>query len=210
MKKLIRIIIFIGMLFLLVYSSVTIQPLSEYKKASSQPAFDAQAYAEAYWDSTILPGLDSGVDLEYFLRIVQEDSEGAFKQYGNAISIGNIRYFLVKAQGRIGAIDENAIAVQLVNVDGADKVMLAVEFIYGNAARDVFGAIDINEFESTAALNKVSEEINKLIRAQVVTPFLQNIQEGDLIEIIGVLEMNQKFLALDNLELIPLKLSIAS
>jgi predicted lipoprotein len=91
-----------------------------------------------------------------------------------------------------------------------ERINLATEFIYGNAVRDVFGAIDLNEFESTADLNKVSEEINKIIRAKVVAPFLQEILTGDRIEFVGVIELNSKHLNFRDLEAIPLSISILS
>jgi predicted lipoprotein len=210
MKKLVRILIWAGIIFLVVYSSITIQPLSDYKLSQSQNTFDAKVYAEGYWESTILPRLETGFDLDYFLNVVGKDRESAFYQYGNSISIGSLAYFLVTTQGRIENIEENVIVIQLINVETLEKLTIAVEFIYGNAARDVFGAIDLNDFESTSDLNKVSEELNKIIKLKVVSPFLKQIQEGDLIEITGVLELNSKFLTLNNLEIIPLKLSIVS
>jgi predicted lipoprotein len=210
MKKSIMILLILGIIIFLIYHSITIQSLSEYKKIQMGNQFNPLVYAESYWTNTVQPGIEEALPLNFLHSILKNDDESAFQQYGNAISIGNIGYFLIKSSGKVLEINENEIILLLEDGNEVERINLATEFIFGNAVRDVFGAIDLNEFESTADLNKVSEEINKIIRAKVVAPFLQEILTGDSIEFVGVIELNNKHLNFRDLEAIPLSISILS
>jgi hypothetical protein len=207
-KKAVKIIVFAGIFILVLYYSITIQNLTEYKNLQKGSSFDPQTYAQTYWSSTVQSGLALAVELDFLDSILHKDGDEAFDRLGKALSIGNIRYFLVSGNALVKGITEDYIDLLIINGKNERKVKLEVEFIYGNAVRDVFGSIDLNEFESTADLNKVSEYINEIIKAEVVSPFLQEVQNGDTIHFVGVIELNRNHLDFNDLEVIPLRLSV--
>jgi hypothetical protein len=207
-KKAFKIIVSAGILLLVLYHSITIQNLTEYKNLHKGSPFDPQTYAQTYWSSTVQSGLALAVELDFLDSILHKDRDEAFDRLGKSLSIGNIRYFLISGNALIKGVTDDYIDLLIIGGKNERKARLEVEFIYGNAVRDAFGAIDLNEFESTADINKVSESINEIIKAVVVPPFLQVVQIGDIIHFVGVIELNRNHVHLNDLEVIPLMLSV--
>jgi predicted lipoprotein len=207
-KKAVKTVVYLSILLVVLYLSISIQNLTEYKSTQKRPSFDPQTYAQTYWLSTVQSGLELAVGLDFLDSILQKDGGEAFDRLGKTLSIGNIRYFLVTGNALVQGATEDYIDLLIINGKNERKVRLEVEFIYGNAVRDVFGAIDLNEFESTADLNRVSESINEIIKAEVVSPFLQEVKNGDTIHFVGVIELNRNHMNFDDLEIIPLRLSV--
>ena len=87
---------------------------------------------------------------------------------------------------------------------------MATKYIFGNTARDCSGLISIGDFSNTMDLNNVSEEINKLIKSEIVTPFNAKIQKGDNVSFIGGIELSQSEPKTEEIEIIPLQLEINS
>lgn len=85
---------------------------------------------------------------------------------------------------------------------------MATEFVYGNAVRDAVGTLDLNDFTNTMDLNNVSAEINRKIRQEVIPHFLTNVQKGMVVQFAGAVELNQKFLDLEDIEIIPVSVTI--
>ncbi|MBW3466998.1 DUF2291 domain-containing protein [Arthrospiribacter ruber] len=203
-EKLYKAAISVGVLVLLVYLSVEIHPLSEYKLAKAGRTFDAAAFSQEYWDEIVLPGLGQAVPLDSLIQWLETDKEKTFDQYGSALSIGNIRYFLVKGTGLVEELNQDYLKLKPDN----RKLTIAFEFIYGNAARDAFDVIDLNDFDSTSELNSVSEHLNSIIKNNIISSFSKSVKLGDHVGYIGVIELNRQHLMLQDLEIIPLQLSL--
>lgn len=206
-KKTIQSLLSIVLLLVVAYNSVYFKKLDEVKAASTSKQFDAVAYASNFYHKKLLPNLDKSVDINQLLQLVKSDPLKAFKDHSHALGIGNIRYFLVNGQGVISAINENATTVTLKGED-AKQVKIATEFVYGNAIRDASGLIDINEFNSTMDFNNVSNEVNKIVRSQVIPAFKSSAKVGDNISFAGAIELNQAHVKTDSIEVVPIRLSI--
>jgi hypothetical protein len=207
-KKAVKTVVYLSILLVVLYLSITIQNLTDYKNLQKGSSFDPQTYAQTYWSNTVQSGLVLAVELDFLDSILHKDRDEAFDRLGKALSIGNIRYFLVSGNALVKGVTDDYIDLLIINGKNERKARLEVEYIYGNAVRDAFGAIDLNEFESTADLNKVSESINEIIKAEVVSPFLQKVQNGDTIHFVGVIELNRNHINLNDLEVIPLRISV--
>jgi predicted lipoprotein len=59
-------------------------------------------------------------------------------------------------------------------------------------------------------LNNVSEAINKLIKTEIVAPFVAKVQKGATVSFIGGIELSQSNVKKENLEIVPLQLEINS
>jgi predicted lipoprotein len=203
--KVVRYIIAIVIIAIVGYNSIYFKKLDEVKRAAA-PAFDAAAYAGNFFNTSLMPALDKAVSLNDLLSMLSMSKDKTFDTYAHALAIGNIRYFLVSGRGTIIAIREND--VQLKMDSTGNTITIATEFIYGNAARDATGLVDITKFSSTTDLNNVSAELNKIARNNIVKPFKAIVKKGDNVQFAGAIELNKEHVNTENIEIIPLSLLI--
>ena len=91
---------------------------------------------------------------------------------------------------------EDEIIMQINHRDSLMTVILATEYIYGNAIRDASGLLDIKDFTNTTDLNSISEELNKTVRTRVLPAFKKQVKQGDKIEVTGAVEFNKEHISL--------------
>jgi hypothetical protein len=209
MKKIIRYLITLAILFFVAYNSVYFKKLDEVK-ASASKQFDAKSYARKYVDTKLLPAMNNTLDIDQLMGMVAADKENTFNKYSHALGIGNIKYFLVKGEGVINSIGDDNISILTGRDSAHHNYTIATEYVYGNAVRDASGLIDINEFTNTTDLNNVSAEINNIIRKEVLPPFMAKMKKGDAITFYGAIELNKEHLKTDNIEIIPISLNITN
>jgi predicted lipoprotein len=187
------------------YNSVYFKKLDDVKASSgSTSKFDPVAYAQTYWNSKLLPATSTATDFSTLIALLKTDKEKAVETYSHALGIGNIRYFLVKGEGKLTAIGDNDVTVSLPS---GETVNLATEYIFGNAVRDASGLIKITEFDNTMDLNNVSAELNAIIRKKVVPPFRASAKVGSTVKFVGAIELNREHLHLDDVEVIPISVN---
>jgi predicted lipoprotein len=208
LKKIIKYIVVALLVIFLGYNSIYFKKLDEVKLAASSKGFNAGAYTRNFYTSKLIPHLGNAVDLGKLITQVKTEPEKAFKEYSHALDIGNIRYFLVQSEGTITAIDEDAVSLTLNNDSAKILVRIETEYVYGNAIRDASGLINLTEFTNTADFNSVSEEINKIIRTEVVPNFRKTAKKGDVVKFSGAMELNQAHVKLDSLEIIPIQIAV--
>ncbi|QJW91284.1 DUF2291 domain-containing protein [Spirosoma taeanense] len=206
MNKTVKYAIGVVLLGLMAYNSVYFKRLDEVKAAgvtgAGKSAFAAAPYAQTFWNAKLLPAAPRlATDLATLLSLLKTDQEKAFNQYSHALGIGNIRYFLVKGEGTVTTVGPNDVTVSLAS---GETVHLATEYIFGNAARDASGLINITEFDNTTDLNSVSAELDEIIRNQIVPTLKANAAPGKKLSFIGAMELNRAHLHLDNLTMIPI------
>ena len=124
------------------------------------------------------------------------------------MGIGNYRYALIKTTATVASIDIDEIKLQIPSSDSTLNVVLATEYIYGNAIRDASALIDIKDFPNSDNLNSVSEEMNKMVRTTVLPPFKTTVKKGDKINITAAVELNKEHIKWNELEIIPVRLEI--
>lgn len=207
MKQALKYIFVVLIISFLGYHSVYFKSLNEVINASA-PKFDAQKYAAKLWAEKMPLKIDSAIDLANFIEAVTTNKEAAFQQYSNALGIGNYRYALVKTKGIVRAVNEDDLSVLVTMADSTMIVILATEYIYGNAIRDASALIDIKNFSNTEDLNSISQELNKIVRTSVLAPFKQMVKTGDEIDITAAVEINKEHIKWTNLELLPVYLKI--
>jgi predicted lipoprotein len=195
----------LGLLILgvVAYNSVYFKKLDEIKKGNGKNTLDAKVYANSFYQEKILKNTDKAIAINELADKLKANPDETFKQYAHSLGIGNIRYFLVKATGKITKINENTLDF---DVDGK-SYSIATEFIFGNAVRDASGIITMTTFENTMDFNNVSSELNEIIRNKVVPELKKKATLGSQISLIGAIELNQKHLKLSEIEIIPVFLS---
>src|SRR6185312_14063503 len=205
MSKPIRYVLVAAAIALVGYNSVYVRKLSDVRNAEKALDFDAKAYALRFLDTTLPAHPEKAIDLPLLAQALTADPARAFS-WSHAQNNGNNRFFLVKGSGKITAIDSEYAYVAVEGV--TQKVLLATRYIIGTAARDGSGLISVDEFTTTMDMNTVSEELNKLIRDQVLPPFRTAAKVGDNVRLTGGLELQQNAASPDTLEIIPMILTI--
>jgi len=196
-------------LLVVAYNSVYFKKLDEVK-ANSSKEFDAKSYATKYFNTKLMPALNKAVEINQLITLIQKEKDKTFDKYSHALGIGNIRFFLVKGEGEITAINESDVSV-LAKTDSSErKVLIETEFVFGNAIRDAAGLIDINEFKNTMDFNNVSAELNKIVRSKILPPFKANARKGDTVQFFGAIELNREYPDIEKIEIIPISLKISN
>lgn len=196
-------ILFLG---LLLYNSVYFKKISEMQVSKVAAAFDANQYATTYLLEKIPSIANQSVPLSDLILALDKDADQAFKDFGHSQNVGAIQYFFVKGKGVVTGIDEEFVTVK--ESTSATEVKLAIQYIFGNTARDCSGSITIDDFSNTMDLNNVSEAINKLIKTKIVAPFMTKVQKGATVSFLGGIELSQTDSIKNSFELIPLQLEI--
>jgi predicted lipoprotein len=187
----------------LLYNSIYIKKLSAVR-AATPTAFDAAAFSKKLFADRLPGRIQTAVPLDTLLQALQANPNEAFTKYANALAIGNLRYSLVQASGRVLAIKDDEVIIQA----GAVPVHLATEYIYGNAIRDASGLVDVKDFVNTTDLNNISESLNKQVRELVLPPFKTTVQKSDSVWFAGALELNKEHVHVQSPEVIPVQVKI--
>lgn len=185
---------------LVAYNSVYVEKLSA-KKATEETDFDAVAYAKEYLFKKVPAAREKATPLNKLYSDLKTNPRKAFA-YSHAQNNGDHRFFMVKAEAEVLKIDQSNAYLKVEGIPS--DVILATEYIIGNAARDGSGLISVDEFTTTMDMNTVSEEINKLIRSEILPPFEAKLKVGSKISFTGCVELNQARALPENLEVIPL------
>ena len=206
-RKIIKYILSGSLLILLCYNAVYFKKLDEVKKSAAVSKFDAAKYARNYYKAVVRVA-GNGVEYNQLLSKLKTDPEKTFSEHAHALGIGNIKYFLVQGKGKIQSVNESTITV-VVKSDSAESIAnIATEFVYGNAIRDASGIIKLSEFSSTSDLNNVSAETNKIVRSEVLPPFIDKARIGDAISFSGAIELNKKYLSTTGIEIVPITITV--
>jgi len=207
MTKTVKYVVFLIVILVSGYNSVYFKRLSELK-TSATGTFDVISFTKDFWDHELIPDVHQGVAMNELLQQLRKNPDKAFQDYSHALGIGNIKYFQVTGEGKVAAVDENYVALTDATDIANQQIQLVTEFVYGNAVRDATGKLDINKFPNTMQLNLISAEINRKIREEVIPSFKTSVKKGDKVQFTGAIELNQKYLDLENIEVIPTSLAI--
>ena len=207
MKKLFSYILVLLLIAFVGYQSVYFKKLSTLDLGQAGK-FDAIAHAQKLWSGQLTNKLDSAIAFPDLAAALQQNPEAAFEQHAHAMAIGNYRYSLVRVNGRISQSGADEMIIDVPHADSLLHFRLATEYVYGNAIRDASGLLDIRDFSSTADLNTISEEMNRMVRTTVLPPFKQQVKQGDSIEVTGAVEFNKAHVRISDLELIPVRIKI--
>ncbi|MEJ1239824.1 DUF2291 domain-containing protein [Chryseolinea sp. T2] len=207
-NRVVKYIVILGLLAFLGFKSVYFRKLDEVNSQSGVSNFDADAFARSFYKDKLPLAIDSAVDLNTLVSLLNKDPEAAVKRYAHALAIGNICYFLVRGEGTVARLTDTGVTVNATNATSKPVATIATEFIYGNAIRDASGLVQLSDFNNTAELNSVSESVNKIVRAEVIPPFVAKAKEGSAVQFVGAVELNKKYLELDTIEVVPVRLNV--
>ena len=202
MRKSIKYFLWIAVALIVAYNSIYFKKLSDLNTGAAK-SFNAAAYANNYFYKQLPAVVAKAPDIDKLIAIVKTDTATAFKTYGHALAIGTTRYFLVQGKGTIINIDDNGM---WVSTTSGNSVLLATEYVYGNALRDASGLVDINKFNSTMDLNNIAVEIDKIVRIKILPAVKPGLKKGKMIRFTGAVGLNRAHLQLGDIEITPISL----
>jgi predicted lipoprotein len=212
-RKIIKYLLLSIVIALVAYKSVFIVKLSELQTIEPKD-FDAPAFVQKMWEGKLPARLDSAISLDALQAAMKANPGAAFNTYFNSLSIGNIRYGLVKLTGKVVAVNDDDITVITDNSNEPLTVKIATEYVYGNAIRDASRLVDIKDFVNTSDLNNISEALNKRVKNIVLPPFKSKVKKDDNVTCTGALELNEahsersRNYSFNDLEIIPVQCKI--
>lgn len=186
----------------LLYNSVYFEKLSK-RNSQKNSKFNFKTYADSLYYNGILKSNNS-IEANQLLALVKSNPDSAFKAYGNRLGIGESAYFMINAQGKLLEKNENSLKIDTEN---GVTMNVDTKFIFGNAIRDASGLVKLTDFKTNADFNKVSEELNTVIREKAIPENLKNINKGDVISVTGAIKLKKRKLDTPELQILPIKIS---
>ena len=206
-KKWLKYIVLIAVAGLLAYNSVYFKKLDAKKEVAEMDMKPAE-FAQKFWATKFSASLDSAVEINRFVKMLQENPKDVFEKYSKTQGIGNVSYFLVKAEGVITDVNEGNVIVMARSGAAELPVKLNTGIYFGNAVRDVTGLISMGDFSNTMDFNSVSSELNKILRTQVVLPFKTKAVKGTTVQFVGCAEFNREQINTVDIQLLPVRINI--
>jgi predicted lipoprotein len=189
---------------LIVYFSLDIRKTDEMKDTAA--GFDVNSYVTKLWEQDLPAVLEQAVDVDELIMLLQSEPTKALNTYGHKLGISNTWYLLCKGSGKIeSADDENLIVV----LEDGKKVLLAIDFIFGNAVRDGSGLVNIDDFLNMTDFNNVSVALNKLIKERVAADLKNQAKPGMRILFSGATEISEKNTDASAIRVIPVSVSLS-
>jgi predicted lipoprotein len=205
MKKPIRYSLGILAVLLILFLSLDIQKLDEYKAADTTVYFSAKEYAGDVWENELPEVINRSAYFLPLVNLLQNNPETAFTEFGKKLGISKTWYFMAKDEGIIKSIEEENL---LIEVNGF-HTRIATSFIFGNAIRDGSGAVDIDEFLNMTDFNNVSIEINNLVKNNVVPILNKNAKPGMKLEFAGAFEIKEDDVDVQSIRIIPVSVNLS-
>lgn len=207
MHKILKYIIIVLAVLAVIFFSLKIENLEEYKSANSKETFDATVYAQNFWDEKIPQAGENAVEISEFLSLLKTSPDVAFSKFGHVLGIGKTHYFMLKGKGVIESVNEEFLSVKTEN---NEPIQIATDFIFGNAVRDGSGLISINDFLNMTDFNNVSVAINKLVKKNVVSKLKSAALPGMKIEFVGATEMIEENIDTQHIRIIPVSAKLSN
>ncbi|NTV40163.1 MAG: DUF2291 domain-containing protein [Demequinaceae bacterium] len=144
------------------------------KDATSVQVFNAVEYAQANYDSAIVPEINKqATDLGTVLAAIAADGEKAKVDYGHSSNPFNPFAYAVTLTGVAGEATDKSVPLTVEGLpDGTTVDMLLVTGT-DSSIRDVTGLVNLNQFLNQVEYLKASLELNKKVTDTVIAPFLE-------------------------------------
>jgi predicted lipoprotein len=171
------------------YPPFRIVRLGQAAQKHTRSAFDAPAFARAFWDQTLLPARARAVSATELLNGLAQDPAAAQRRFGRALGLTAAVCFYIRGSGRIVAIEKDGIGVALDEGPAGTGVRLSTGLLFGNTIRDATGLLDVNAFPNSQDFNAISAELNRIVEAQVLPALRDRAAVGKRIRFTGCVEL---------------------
>ncbi len=193
MKKKYKYIGVFALILILGYFSIDIKNLEEVRDQQSRQKFNASEYARDFWDNRLSTVLDQVIDAGELIKMFNVNMPEAIRRYGKTPGVSRVYAYLLKGEGRIINVGVDFLDVSLSEPWLNSDIRISTgNYVSGNALRDASGLVDVSQFTDTMKFNEISNEINKIVVKEVITPYLEkNPQKGQSVIFIGATQVAQ-------------------
>ncbi len=183
-------------------------PLERATKERAAAVFNAEAFAEKFWNDQLLKSLDRSVKTDALLPAIQTDAAAARKQFARSLGVSESYTYFVSGSGQVLAVNEDAILLG-VSV-GATNAEVALEtgLLFSNAVRDGTGLLNVNDYPNSQDFNAISEALNHLVETRVQPGLRAQAKVGATVRFVGCAEVNDESTDLKPLKIVPLSISV--
>jgi len=192
------------------FPPIRIVPLDMAKQREKSRQFQPKAYARSFWNDRLMKSLDRAHDAATLLAAARSDPREAKAKYAQTFGMGRAYYYFVRGTGRVVSADENSVALCL----GADDETVDVSIPVGTIPRNVIckgtGLIEMSEFADTRDFNRVSEEVDKIVKTEVLPPFRKAMKLGSNVEFCGCVQVVDAQQDLHPMHIVPIALRLQS
>ena len=206
MKKSIKYSFGILAALLVLFLSLDIQKLDDYKAADTTVHFSAKEYAAEFWENKLPAAINRAPSYLPLIDLLQKDFEAAVRDFGQKLGISKTWHFMAKGEGVVEAVEEENLLVAVNDV----HTRIATTFIFGNTIRDGSGAVDIDEFLNMTDFNNVSIEINNLVKNNVVPHLNKNVKPGMKLQFAGAFEIKEDDIDVQSIRIIPASVKLSN
>jgi predicted lipoprotein len=185
--------VFLGVLLLLLGSSVEFRNLKAKRAEERADRFNPVQYARDFWDHRLDSVLDSAPRADRLIALFNGDMAAAVKK-GRTLGESRVHTYLLKGEGKIVSLNDDGLCVSVTSPEADPEILIcAGSYISGNAVRDASGLIDVSTFSDTMKFNKISFEINKIVVREVIKPFLdKGPRVGMIVRFVGAAEVAEE------------------
>jgi predicted lipoprotein len=184
-----------------------LRPLKASQEQTASAAFNAPVFVAKFWDERLMKSLAVAVDAAKLIDAIKQDPKQARAKYGRTMGLSSTYYYFVMGAGKVVSVDKNSVSVALGDAATAD-VVLETGNVFGNAARDATGLLDVNDFPNSREFNDIAAELNRRIEETILPALRTNAVIGTMVRFAGCAELTDDGAAILPLHLIPLRAEI--
>jgi predicted lipoprotein len=209
MKRFVMPLVVLGVVAALLwrYPPVRIVNLAEVEASKREQAFDAADYARRVWDEQLKPILGTAHDAAEVAAAIRQDPREARTQFGRTMGVGRGYFLFLRGEGVVVSADSRQIGLSLGGGEEVD-VVLRVGPLFGNAVRDATGLVDASDFSNSQHFNAVSQELNRIVEAEVLPAVVKIAKAGRRIAFVGCAEVRNEPGDLRPLKVVPLSATV--
>jgi len=203
LKSIVKFPLLTGVLLLVAWNSVYFRSLQDVTREMQQQAFNPETVAQEFWDE-LLQRRNAGADCRLLLDLFNTDMSQAVEGYAHTVGITSTHYYLLNGRGTVADVTEDGVLVSLGASGRTPEILIATDFIFGNAVRDASGLLDVSDFPSSMEFNSIAAEINKIVLAEVIPTFREAVRAGMAISFTAAAEVHAEEPELQPLRVIPI------
>ena len=177
-------------------------PLGAAKQQAATAEFDAASYVDVFWSGPLGEAAANAVEATELLEALTRDFDAAAERFGHRLGLGSTSYFLVRGRGRIIAIEDMAVRVEL-EPQASAEIVIGTGPVFGSAIRDGAGLLDVSDFANIQDFNAISAELNRRVEEHVLPTLREQGAVGSEVAFVGGIELNESGRVPSTINLVP-------
>jgi predicted lipoprotein len=199
----VAVLAFLGLTW--VFPLFRIVPLEEVAAARSNAQFDAEKFAQEFWNKQLVPGFEQASDASTLINAIKADPNAARKEFGRSVGIGRVYLYFFRGEGTIVAVEKSGVTISCVAPDDEADVVLKTGLLFGNTIRDATGQLLSSNFANSQDFNAISKELNAIVERDIQPKLKSDAKVGAKIRFVACAEVRESSKKLLPLTAVPLQ-----